>query len=121
MHVCVFVGVVWFWFLCVCFVLSVTAKVVSCDVTVWEKEAAFMQCPFSLLLQAGTKPDPTSKNRFTSFFKNLVVELDKDAYGPDNHLAEWHRDQKTEDNDGFTVSVYVSVCMCECVSVCVCD
>ena len=76
--------------------------------------AAFIQwCPmFTLLLQAGTKPDPTSKNRFTSFFKNLVVELDKDAYGPDNHLAEWHRDQKTEDNDGFTVSVYyVSVYM----------
>eukprot|EP00731_Ephydatia_muelleri_P030911 Em0022g425a len=57
-----------------------------------------------LLDEAGTKPDPTSKNRFTSFFKNLVVELDKDAYGPDNHLAEWHRDQKTEDNDGFTIS-----------------
>ncbi len=42
---------------------------------------------------------------FTSFFKNLVVELDREAYGPDHHLAEWYRtaNTATEEHDGFTV------------------
>lgn len=26
--------------------------------------------------------------KFSSFFKSLVIELDKDLYGPDNHLVE---------------------------------
>ena len=29
-----------------------------------------------------------SKRKFSSFFKSLVIELDKDLYGPDNHLVE---------------------------------
>lgn len=28
------------------------------------------------------------KRKFSSFFKSLVIELDKDLYGPDNHLVE---------------------------------
>ena len=32
--------------------------------------------------------DPSkSKRKFSSFFKSLVIELDKDLYGPDNHLV----------------------------------
>ena len=29
-----------------------------------------------------------AKRKFSSFFKSLVIELDKDLYGPDNHLVE---------------------------------
>lgn len=56
-------------------------------------------------LQMGSKPDVKTKLKFTSFFKSVVVELDKEAYGPDNHLAEWHRKANSEDSDGFTVSL----------------
>ena len=31
---------------------------------------------------------PKQKRKFSSFFKNLVIELDRDLYGPDNHLVE---------------------------------
>ena len=44
------------------------------------------------------------KLKFSSFFKNVVVELDKEMYGPDNHLTEWHRSPSSEETDGFTVS-----------------
>ncbi|KAA0719332.1 BRG-1/Brm-associated factor subunit C [Triplophysa tibetana] len=48
--------------------------------------------------------DPGKKKRkFSSFFKSLVIELDKDLYGPDNHLVEWHRTQTTQETDGFQV------------------
>ena len=50
------------------------------------------------------KVDPTkSKRKFSSFFKSLVIELDKDLYGPDNHLVEWHRTPTTQETDGFQV------------------
>lgn len=29
-----------------------------------------------------------TKRKFSSFFKSLVIELDKELYGPDNHLVE---------------------------------
>ncbi|KIH67737.1 hypothetical protein ANCDUO_01932 [Ancylostoma duodenale] len=32
-----------------------------------------------------------------------VIELDKDIYGPDNHLVEWHRTPTTNETDGFQV------------------
>lgn len=36
-----------------------------------------------------TFPQPSKqKRKFSSFFKSLVIELDKDLYGPDNHLVE---------------------------------
>ena len=47
--------------------------------------------------------DDKSKLKFTNFFKNLVVELDREVYGPDSHLAEWHRSTDQEEMDGFTV------------------
>lgn len=43
------------------------------------------------------------KRKFSSFFKSLVIELDKDLYGPDNHLVEWHRTPQTTETDGFQV------------------
>ncbi|XP_070212154.1 SWI/SNF-related matrix-associated actin-dependent regulator of chromatin subfamily D member 1-like isoform X3 [Littorina saxatilis] len=43
------------------------------------------------------------KRKFSSFFKSLVIELDKDLYGPDNHLVEWHRTASTQETDGFQV------------------
>ena len=35
--------------------------------------------------------------------QSLVIELDKDLYGPDNHLVEWHRTPTTQETDGFQV------------------
>lgn len=50
------------------------------------------------------KNDPNKiKRKFSSFFKSLVIELDKDLYGPDNHLVEWHRTLTTQETDGFQV------------------
>lgn len=43
------------------------------------------------------------KRKFSSFFKSLVIELDKEIYGPDNHLVEWHRTHQTNETDGFQV------------------
>lgn len=43
------------------------------------------------------------KRKFSSFFKSLVIELDKELYGPDNHLVEWHRTHTTQETDGFQV------------------
>ena len=36
----------------------------------------------------GGRPDTKTKLKFSSFFKSVVIELDKDIYGPDNHLIE---------------------------------
>lgn len=49
--------------------------------------------------------DESTKLKFTTFFKNLIVELDREVYGPDHHLAEWYRTSNTEENDGFTVGL----------------
>lgn len=46
------------------------------------------------------------KRKFSSFFKSLVIELDKDIYGPDNHLVEWHRTPQTNETDGFQVDFF---------------
>ncbi|XP_022123137.1 brahma-associated protein of 60 kDa [Pieris rapae] len=51
-----------------------------------------------------SKGDPNKvKRKFSSFFKSLVIELDKELYGPDNHLVEWHRTLSTQETDGFQV------------------
>lgn len=56
------------------------------------------------LLDDAAKVDPSKvKRKFSSFFKSLVIELDKDLYGPDNHLVEWHRTSTTQETDGFQV------------------
>ncbi|XP_046846728.1 SWI/SNF-related matrix-associated actin-dependent regulator of chromatin subfamily D member 1-like isoform X1 [Xenia sp. Carnegie-2017] len=57
-----------------------------------------------LMDDQGVKPEVTKqKRKFSSFFRSLVIELDKDLYGPDNHLVEWHRTDKTQETDGFQV------------------
>merc|ERR1719300_2311168 len=54
--------------------------------------------------KTSSKVDPAkSKRKFSSFFKSLVIELDKDLYGPDNHLVEWRRTATTQETDGFQV------------------
>lgn len=53
--------------------------------------------------QNASKPEQKGKRKFSSFFKSLVIELDKDLYGPDNHLVEWHRVAATQETDGFQV------------------
>jgi len=57
------------------------------------------------LIDDDKKPADSSKTKrkFSSFFKSLVIELDKDLYGPDNHLVEWHRTPTTQETDGFQV------------------
>lgn len=52
---------------------------------------------------ASNAPKQQQKRKFSSFFKSLVIELDKDIYGPDNHLVEWHRTPTTNETDGFQV------------------
>ncbi|XP_022079739.1 SWI/SNF-related matrix-associated actin-dependent regulator of chromatin subfamily D member 1-like isoform X2 [Acanthaster planci] len=49
------------------------------------------------------KYESKQKRKFSSFFKSLVIELDKELYGPDNHLVEWHRTSTTTETDGFQV------------------
>jgi SWI/SNF-related matrix-associated actin-dependent regulator of chromatin subfamily D len=39
------------------------------------------------------------KHKFSSFFKSLVIELDKETYSPDNHLVEWHRSPTMQETD----------------------
>lgn len=57
------------------------------------------------LLEDGNTPkyESKQKRKFSSFFKSLVIELDKELYGPDNHLVEWHRSSNTTETDGFQV------------------
>uniref|UniRef100_A0A671QZD0 SWI/SNF-related matrix-associated actin-dependent regulator of chromatin subfamily D member 1-like n=1 Tax=Sinocyclocheilus anshuiensis TaxID=1608454 RepID=A0A671QZD0_9TELE len=54
-------------------------------------------------IQEALKRPIKQKRKFSSFFKSLVIELDKDLYGPDNHLVEWHRTATTQETDGFQV------------------
>lgn len=43
---------------------------------------------FYLFFLSGASQPGKQKKKFSSFFKSLVIELDKDLYGPDNHLVE---------------------------------
>lgn len=43
------------------------------------------------------------KRKFSSFFKSLIIELDKDLYGPENHIIEWNRASTMNETDGFQV------------------
>ncbi|XP_014680297.1 PREDICTED: SWI/SNF-related matrix-associated actin-dependent regulator of chromatin subfamily D member 1-like, partial [Priapulus caudatus] len=61
-------------------------------------------CQAKLLEQRTNKVDSKlPKRKFSSFFKSLVIELDKELYGPENHLVEWHRTATTQETDGFQV------------------
>ena len=76
-----------------------------------------------MFLKGKTENIKNVKRKFSSFFKSLVIELDKDLYGPDNNLVEvriykskskkitqfnflslqWHRTPQTAETDGFQV------------------
>ena len=38
--------------------------------------------------QAPKTDGPRQKRKFSTYFKSLVIELDRELYGPDNHLVE---------------------------------
>lgn len=42
-----------------------------------------------------------------------MIELDKELYGPDNHLVEWHRTSTTQETDGFQVRGLVAARVAE--------
>ena len=53
------------------------------------------------------RSDPRApKKKFSSFFKSLIIELDKEMYGPDSNFVEWHRNPQTQETDGFQVSLF---------------
>ncbi len=52
--------------------------------------------------------DHKCRRKFSTFFKSLVIELDHELYGPDNHLVEWHRTSSTAETDGFQVRTPLS-------------
>ncbi|KAK3747005.1 hypothetical protein QZH41_011961, partial [Actinostola sp. cb2023] len=56
-----------------------------------------------LIDDATNKAEVQRKRKFSTFFKSLVIELDRELYGPDNHLVEWHRTSTTQETDGFQV------------------
>ncbi|XP_010862882.3 SWI/SNF-related matrix-associated actin-dependent regulator of chromatin subfamily D member 2 isoform X2 [Esox lucius] len=69
-----------------------------------EGEDAEKMSSWELRVEGKLLEDPgKQKKKFSSFFKSLVIELDKELYGPDNHLVEWHRMPTTQETDGFQV------------------
>ena len=48
-------------------------------------------------------PSTRQKRKFSSLIKSLIIELDRDLYGPDNHLIEWNRASTLTETDGFQV------------------
>ncbi|CAB1312130.1 unnamed protein product [Coregonus sp. 'balchen'] len=54
-----------------------------------EGEEAEKVSSWELRVEGKLLEDPgKQKRKFSSFFKSLVIELDKELYGPDNHLVE---------------------------------
>ncbi|KAL7668166.1 hypothetical protein ACOME3_008880 [Neoechinorhynchus agilis] len=43
------------------------------------------------------------ERKFSSLCKAVVVELDRDMYGPDNHILEWKQSSRKDLVDGFRV------------------
>uniref|UniRef100_A0A671R017 SWI/SNF-related matrix-associated actin-dependent regulator of chromatin subfamily D member 1-like n=1 Tax=Sinocyclocheilus anshuiensis TaxID=1608454 RepID=A0A671R017_9TELE len=74
------------------------------DQTIMRKRLDIQEALKRPIKNAVSKYEATKqKRKFSSFFKSLVIELDKDLYGPDNHLVEWHRTATTQETDGFQV------------------
>uniref|UniRef100_A0A3Q3EC78 SWI/SNF related BAF chromatin remodeling complex subunit D1 n=1 Tax=Labrus bergylta TaxID=56723 RepID=A0A3Q3EC78_9LABR len=74
------------------------------DQTIMRKRLDIQEALKRPIKTAVSKYEATKqKRKFSSFFKSLVIELDKDLYGPDNHLVEWHRTATTQETDGFQV------------------
>ena len=55
------------------------------------------------LIDEDKRAEPSKMKKKFSSFKSLVIELDKDLYGPDNHLVEWHRPPTTQETYWFQV------------------
>ncbi|KAG8140026.1 hypothetical protein E2320_002765 [Naja naja] len=54
-----------------------------------ESEGGERIASWELRVEGKLLDDPSKqKRKFSSFFKSLVIELDKELYGPDNHLVE---------------------------------
>ncbi|KFW77833.1 SWI/SNF-related matrix-associated actin-dependent regulator of chromatin subfamily D member 2, partial [Phalacrocorax carbo] len=54
-----------------------------------EGEGGERVASWELRVEGKLLEDPSKqKRKFSSFFKSLVIELDKELYGPDNHLVE---------------------------------
>ena len=71
----------------------------------WELrvEGRLLEAEAAAAPAAAPAPKAAGAKKFSTFFKSLVIELDKDIYGPDNHLVEWHRTPQTKETDGFQV------------------
>lgn len=83
------------------FVISINGSISG----VGENSVASWELRVEGRLLEDSKSDPNKvKRKFSSFFKSLVIELDKELYGPDNHLVEWHRTHTTQETDGFQVN-----------------
>ena len=77
---------------------STTTNSEECQTT-WE-----LKIEGRLLDEGQSKPDSRApKRKFSSFFKSLIIELDKEMYGPDSNFVEWHRSPTTQETDGFQV------------------
>jgi len=64
-----------------------------------------------MCVQSTKANDPGKvKRKFSSFFKSLVIELNKDLYGPDNHLVE-----VTADSYSQHIAAYYSQHSCKAV------
>eukprot|EP00070_Physeter_catodon_P014315 XP_023971498.1 SWI/SNF-related matrix-associated actin-dependent regulator of chromatin subfamily D member 2-like [Physeter catodon] len=69
-----------------------------------EGDSAGTVASWELRVEGKLLDDPRKqKRKFSSVFKSLVTELDKELYGPDNHLVQWHRMPTTRETDGFQV------------------
>ena len=53
----------------------------------WIYQNGFVSCT---QMQAPKTDGPRQKRKFSTYFKSLVIELDRELYGPDNHLVEVH-------------------------------
>ncbi|XP_036682471.1 LOW QUALITY PROTEIN: SWI/SNF-related matrix-associated actin-dependent regulator of chromatin subfamily D member 1-like [Balaenoptera musculus] len=74
------------------------------DQTIMRKWLDIQEASKRPIKSALSKYDATKqKRKFSSSFKSLVIELDKDLYGPDIHLVEWYRTATTQETDGFEV------------------
>ena len=49
-----------------------------------------------LQTQAPKTDGPRQKRKFSTYFKSLVIELDRELYGPDNHLVEVNKTAVTK-------------------------
>ncbi|CAJ0570272.1 unnamed protein product, partial [Mesorhabditis spiculigera] len=54
-------------------------------------------------LDGQVEDDEQRRQKFSTYLKSLVLELDREMYGPDNCLVEWHRFPNCNETDGFQI------------------